>query len=285
MNASRIRLTAGFIATVALVFANPAVAATPATLTPIEGGGQIAVTNSPFPLQLTARVTDAAGAPVEGAPVHFAIDHCAQGHVFCLLPSGYPFFPGHNFDAVVMSDADGNAVSPAIEAGDVGTLDVGGFQDDVVATIDGASGVAPAYFWIVQVDPSPSVAITSAFTGAWYDPTRSGQGLMLEVLPGNQLLAYWFAFTRDGQQAWFGGVGPIVGNEAVVYAQQGAGGRWIPDFNPAGYVKLPWGTLGFRFSDCNHGRVYFAGAGQYSDWSTGYMDLTRLTMPAGLSCS
>ena len=288
MYATRVRCTIGLVSIAVIAFAfHDALAESgpPAAIAPIEGGGQIAEINTAFQLQLVARVTDANGNPVAGAPVRFAIDHCAQGHVACALPPVYPFFDGSTYDAVVMSDSHGEAISPTIQAGDDGFADLGGFQDDVVATIDGAPDVTPAYFWLVQIDPAPSVAITSALSGAWYDPAQSGQGLMVEVLPGNQLLAYWFAFTPDGQQAWFGGVGPILGDEAVVYAQQGQGGRWVPNFDPASYASLRWGTLGFRFSDCNHGRVYFAGDGPFSVWNIGSMELTRLTLPAGLSCT
>ena len=98
-------------------------------------------------------------------------------------------------------------------------------------------------------------------------------------------MAYWFAFTPDGtQQAWFGGVGTIVGNEAIIYTDRGRGGRWIPSFDPTLFALDPWGTLTFTFTDCNHGRVDFFGEGNSSPWSAGFMDLTRLTLPAGLSC-
>ena len=43
--------------------------------------------------------------------------------------------------------------------------------------------------------------IGPAFTGSWYDPTQSGHGLMLEVLPDNHLLALWFAFNPAGDSA------------------------------------------------------------------------------------
>jgi len=42
-----------------------------------------------------------------------------------------------------------------------------------------------------------------------------------------------------------------------------------------------WGTLTFTFTDCNHGTVNFDSMIGYG---TGSMNLTRLTLPAGLSC-
>ena len=43
------------------------------------------------------------------------------------------------------------------------------------------------------------------------------------------------------------------------------------------------GTLTFRFSDCNHGHVDWNSS--VPGYGSGGMDLTRLTLPAGLTCS
>jgi plastocyanin len=139
---------------------------------------------------------------------------------------------------------------------------------------------------VVEAGGAPTaVPITSGFTGAWFDPAQSGHGILIEVLPNNQLLAYWFTFDPDGtQQSWFGSLGPIdpATNTATLDALQSQGGRWIPNFDPGHVTQADWGSLVFSFTDCNHGRVDFdsgiAGYGQ------GHMDLTRLTLPAGLSC-
>jgi plastocyanin len=126
------------------------------------------------------------------------------------------------------------------------------------------------------------VPITSGFTGAWYDPAQSGHGIFIEVLPGNQMLAWWFTFNPDGtQQAWFGNVGAIDGDTATIDALQAEGGRWIPNFDPANVTQEPWGRLTFQFTDCNHGEVTFSTSGPYGN---GHMDLVRITQPAGLEC-
>ena len=128
-----------------------------------------------------------------------------------------------------------------------------------------------------------NVPITQGFTGAWYDPTQSGHGIFLEVLPNNQLLAFWYTFSPDGtQQSWFGNVGAINGTTAMVAALQTTGGQWIPNFNPANVTQPSWGTLTFSFTDCNHGRVDFDST--MPGYGMGSMNLTRLTQPAGLTC-
>jgi hypothetical protein len=255
----------------------------PATLQVSAGAGQLGVLGQVFLLPLQARVLAADGTPVAGASVYFEADHCRNDGTACLTPSGYASFAGHS-DAVAVTNANGIAVAPALTAGDQE------ITTNVVATIyaegPASSIIDTAYFWVHQVT-SAGVPIASGFSGAWYDPTQSGHGLLVEVLPGNRMLAYWFAFSPDpeqSQQAWFGGVGNIVGNQAIIEADQGQGGRWVPEFDPALYELHAWGTLTFTFSDCNHGRVYYAGDGAASAWGVGTMELTRLTQLEGLSC-
>jgi hypothetical protein len=126
-------------------------------------------------------------------------------------------------------------------------------------------------------------SISPAITGSWYDPEQSGHGLMIEILSDNRLYASWFTFNPAGtQQAWFSGVGTYSGNTATITSvQQPAGGRWIPNFDPAQIVRNAWGALTFTFTDCNHGKVDFNSVAGYG---SGSMNLTRLTQPAGLSC-
>ena len=114
--------------------------------------------------------------------------------------------------------------------------------------------------------------------------SRSGD-IVLKLNPtiraDDQILAWWFTFTPDGQQAWFGNVGTISGDTATIAAVQTEGGRWIPNFDPGSVTQPAWGTLTFQFTDCNHGEVSFATNGPYG---SNHMDLTRLTQPAGLAC-
>jgi len=129
----------------------------------------------------------------------------------------------------------------------------------------------------------PAGTIEPSFTGTWFDPSQSGHGLFVQVLPNNHLLAAWFTFNPAGtEQSWFIGTGSYSGNTATVTSVvQPMGGRWIPNFDPAHVVNNPWGSLTFTFTDCNHGRVEFNSTAGYG---AGSMNLTRLTQPAGLAC-
>jgi glucose/arabinose dehydrogenase len=132
------------------------------------------------------------------------------------------------------------------------------------------------------------IPIGPGITGAWFDPAQSGHGIFLEVLdpspnfPQPRLLAWWFTFDPDGNQAWFGGTGPIEGDRAIVDVVQTRGGRWIPNFDPTQIVNDAWGTLHFSFDSCSSGTVEFSSA--VGGFGSGSMHLTRLTQPSGLTC-
>ncbi len=133
-----------------------------------------------------------------------------------------------------------------------------------------------------------AIPIGPGITGAWFDPAQSGHGIFLEVLdptanfPHPRLLAWWFTFDPAGNQAWFGGTGPIEGDRAIVDVVQTRGGRWIPNFDPSQVVNDTWGTLQFRFDSCSSGTVEFSSA--IGGFGSGSMSLTRLTLPSTLTC-
>jgi hypothetical protein len=79
------------------------------------------------------------------------------------------------------------------------------------------------------------------------------------------------------------GVGQIQGDKIVMDSGRRLGAKFPPNFLPADAVGVPWGTLTFTFTDCDHGHV---------EWTTtdaaftpsGGMDIERLTQVAGTTC-
>ncbi len=241
----------------------------------VSGSGQTTFLGAPFRAPLIARLVDGNGVPLVGVDVTFEVNYCngVEGST-CPPPSAYPQFGGV-LPAVATTDGNGEAIAEPLIAGD----ETGVFS--VFAWIFTDSGFIDAFFTLQQTPAMATVPITPAFTGAWYDPAQAGHGIFIEVLPSQRLLAYWFAFTPDGTQAWFGGDGAIVSDFAFVDAYGGTGGRWIPNFDPALFVPQRWGGLTFAFTDCNHGRVWFVNDSDEMAWGFGSMDITRLTQPAG----
>lgn len=154
-----------------------------------------------------------------------------------------------------------------------------------------AFNVAWANHYILPCPPDcreeGEIAIGAGITGSWFDPSQNGQGFAIEVLPGQPLrmTASWFVFRPGGGQFWIVGQGPITGTRAELqgYQTAGPGGRFPPAFDQANVHSEFWGTLTFTFSDCSHGRVTWASS--VAGYGSGSMNIARLTMPAGLTCT
>lgn len=127
-------------------------------------------------------------------------------------------------------------------------------------------------------------SIGPGMTGSWFNPAQDGHGFSVEVLPGNRILANWYVYAPNGGATWIAATGPINGATATLqgYQKVGSGGRFPPDFDPSGLQNLFWGTLTFTFTDCNTGQVSWQPV--VAGYAGGSMPITRLTMPAGLSC-
>jgi hypothetical protein len=120
------------------------------------------------------------------------------------------------------------------------------------------------------------------FTGSWYEPATSGQGVELEfyvdqVAPGTALVqGAWFTFDTSppgssDRQRWYTFSGNAQSGQASVPITifQDAGGN----FNaPPIIVAAPVGSGTLSFSDCSHGALAYA----LADGRTHTIPLTRL---------
>jgi hypothetical protein len=163
-------------------------------------------------------------------------------------------------------------------------------QSDCQAAVAGGSGgpcrfdasITPPSF-DSQVAPRPASTapnVDARYSGAWYDPARSGEGIELEILPNNQAGIYFFTYPPKGTtggQAWVYGIGDIVGN-GIEFAN-----ILRPLRDAQGHVtQQPWGRIALTFSDCNTGGMRWDGP---SGWGSMEVPLARLTALQGLSCS
>ena len=130
---------------------------------------------------------------------------------------------------------------------------------------------------------SSGTEITAAFSGAWYDPLQDGHGFQLEVLDDERVWILWFTFDADGHPAWLFGVGQLDGDlitAELFYEPDGP--RFPPNFDPADFQPLSWGSLQMWFSDCDNGQVEWNS--NVEGFDSGSMVLKRLTNTATLSC-
>ncbi len=126
--------------------------------------------------------------------------------------------------------------------------------------------------------------IDGSLSGSWYHPDRAGEGFMIEVLPDGRVIASWYTYDAEGRQVWLYGTGEIDEQGVArveVYITDGA--RFGSAFDPNDVNLVLWGTLTFRFSDCDHGSVSFAPI--VAGFESGTLSIERLSAIAGTRCS
>jgi hypothetical protein len=101
------------------------------------------------------------------------------------------------------------------------------------------------------------------------------------VLGGDRLVVAWYVYTPTREQLWLIGAGAIDAQAASVTMVRPAGGRFIPNFDPARIVSPVVGTLRFVAIDCNTARVEYAFDAPFG---AGTIPVTRVTSVRGASC-
>jgi acetyl esterase/lipase len=102
----------------------------------------------------------------------------------------------------------------------------------------------------------------AALTGSWFDPASSGQGLEIQWLDGEALLAVFYGHRDDGSNLFLIGTRagrPRYGETLEVPLVATRGGRYTA-LDPAAIRREPWGTLALRFDRCDRGVATLAGA-------------------------
>lgn len=125
-----------------------------------------------------------------------------------------------------------------------------------------------------------AATISSGYSGNWYDPARSGEGLQLEILSSDVALVEWYTYDSQGKQRWIQGVGNIAGNSIQfpqAYTTQG--GKFGLAFNPDEVKVTAVGNMSLTFGDCNTGTFKYTAFGQ-----TQTLPIQRLTQTMGAGC-
>ncbi len=137
------------------------------------------------------------------------------------------------------------------------------------------------------------------YAGAWFNPERDGEGFIIEVLPDDRAVVYWFTYQPDGsgQQAWMTGVGqmllapifdpPPPGGQYQftvtfdpLYQPQGA--TFGPEFNPADVERVEWGELTIWFFDANTADIEWTS--NDPAYGSGSYPIERLAQPMLAEC-
>jgi len=134
------------------------------------------------------------------------------------------------------------------------------------------------------------------FSGAWYDPERNGEGFIIEVLPDDRVVVYWFTYMPDGSddQAWMIGQGVFENlgltmdpppefpyrAEIEMYQPQGTG--FGQDFDADEIEIVDWGSLELRFPEAGDGRIIWTS--ELESFGSGEYPLQRLARPMLADC-
>lgn len=120
------------------------------------------------------------------------------------------------------------------------------------------------------------------FSGAWYDRSRSGEGIILEVTRNGTVAAIWFTFDENGEQMWVTGTGTITGNRLEIgNLLTVRGPRWGSAFDPGARQNNPWGSLTITFNDCGSAAMSYSSTAGFGN---GSWAMQRLTGLWGMDC-
>jgi len=168
--------------------------------------------------------------------------------------------------ATVFASGGGLAVPIGLTFLPGGDLLVGSFNNDKVVRYDGTTGAPEGDFIVGGAGgldgthnfaflPEAGSAINVGHGGAWYDPATSGQGVLVEVIPGSRTLsAYWFthAALASGEdtrvQRWFVGLGPYAGSTGAMKVYLARGG--VFDAPPV-LAAQEVGSATLQFDNCS----------------------------------
>lgn len=150
-----------------------------------------------------------------------------------------------------------------------------GFQDLAIEICDGWPGYIeqdPARFiantdgllclWgyqvVAELQQPPQFRIGEGLDGAWFEPETSGQGVFLDVLPGDpqQVAMGWFTWRIDGADGplWLTALGPVDGTTANMSLHASTGGRFD---DPAPVTTVPVGSAELVFDGCDLARLHY----------------------------
>ena len=121
-------------------------------------------------------------------------------------------------------------------------------------------------------------------TALWYNPDQNGHGLSVYVVDANQLVAIWYVYDNSGDPLWLIGTGSYDGALATLSVQAASGAQFPPNFIPSDVALSDWGQFELRFESCDDAAFSWE-PNDAETYTSGEMDLQRLTTTFGLPCS
>jgi len=135
-------------------------------------------------------------------------------------------------------------------------------------------------FRITDQDVDPPFLIQPGISSSWYDLAHDGEGFLIQVLPNERAVMYWYTYDGEGAQDWFFAPGDVRGNRIefpVLY--QASGGEFGPGFDPEKVTLEEVGSASFIWSNCDSGSMSYRIGSQ-----KGRMELSRIVTLMGAEC-
>lgn len=133
----------------------------------------------------------------------------------------------------------------------------------------------------VNCDGAP-VAGVGDLDGAWFDPARSGEGILVQQPAPGRVVASWFTYDDAGRPMWLFADGTRTGNSATLDVLRPIGTRFGEGFDASAVRREPWGTFTIERLDCSRLSLRYQNASMATREAT--LILQRLTQPIGTGC-
>lgn len=130
-------------------------------------------------------------------------------------------------------------------------------------------------------------AAPDGLTGSWWDPARSGQGLVIEQVSfpdaerADQLHLYWFTYADDGTPLYLVGAGEYLNGFVSADLVRTQGGRHGRELDPRMVQRTHWGRIRVEAISCESIRVTSTPTGG----ATWQIEMSRVSASVGGSTS
>ncbi len=128
--------------------------------------------------------------------------------------------------------------------------------------------------------------LRACVSGSWYNPEESGYGLQVQAIDtaeGRLAAVIWYVF-QAGEPFWMNGAALIPDDGVLtVTLEDGSGGDFPPDFDPAEVQRRTWGEIEFVLHDSQNATLRWR-TSRPGFPSSGEIPLQRLTQTLDASC-
>jgi hypothetical protein len=131
------------------------------------------------------------------------------------------------------------------------------------------------------VEIAISRLVDGSLSGSWYDPSRSGEGFVIDITDADngeaRAVVYWYTYNSDGSgaQAWVVGTGPVVADTIIADMTITDGTGFGASFDANDVNRTPWGQVRIKFDGCGSATVSYESLD--SNYGSGSYPLQRIT--------